>query len=79
MLSFDFELLRNQRRQRGLTQVQWATVLNVSTSKVGSWERGDCVPNVEELCNIAAVCGVSDISIYFHERISGQNENLYKG
>ena len=78
MLLFNFQLLRKQRRQRKFTQEQWGKILDVTGATISNWERGDCVPNVEELCNIAAVCGVFDINIYFHEKIGEKNENLYK-
>lgn len=78
MLSFSFEILKYQRRQRGLTQAQWAALINVSTSKIGKIERGDISPTVQELCKIASICEVTDINIYFHERIDAQNEIVQK-
>lgn len=70
MLSFNFELLRNQRRQRGLTQEQWGEILGVTGATVGNWERAVSFPSVQDLTKVAAVCGVSDINKYFYERIS---------
>lgn len=70
MLSFNFEILRNQRRQRGLTQEQWGKFLGVTGATVGNWERAVSFPTVQDLTKIATVCDVSDINEYFYERIS---------
>lgn len=53
-------------------------MLGVTGATVGNWERGDSYPDVHELSKIAMVCGVSDINIYFIERIGGQNEIIHK-
>ena len=78
MLLFNFQLLRKQRRQRKFTQEQWGKILDVTGATVGNWERGDSYPDVHELSKIAMGCGVSDINIYFIERIGGQNEIVHK-
>ncbi len=69
MLSFNFELLRKQRRQLGLTQEQWGKILGVTGATVGNWERAVSFPSVQDLTKVATVCGVSDINEYFYERI----------
>ena len=78
MLSFNFEILRNQRRQRGLTQEQLGKLLGVTGATVGNWERGDSYPDAKELSNIATVCGVNDINIYFYERLGDTYDNKFK-
>ena len=78
MLSFNFELLRNQRRKRGLNQEQWGKLLGVTGATVSNWERGDSFPTAQELSKIATICGVADINIYFCEGI-GNNEGKCKG
>lgn len=78
MLSFNFELLRNQRKKRGLNQEQWGKLLGVTGATVSNWERGDSFPTAQELSKIATICGVADINIYFYERI-GNNEGKCKG
>lgn len=72
MLSFNFERLCNQRRQRGLTQKQWGKILGVTGATVGNWERAVSFPTVQDLTKIATVCDVFDINEYFYDRI-GEN------
>ena len=74
MLLFNFQLLRKQRRQHKFTQEQWGKILDVTGATVGNWERGDSYPDVHELSKIAMICGVSDINIYFIERIGETND-----
>ena len=78
MLSFNFELLRNQRRQRGFTQEQWGKLLGVTGATVGNWERGDTFPDAKELSNIATVCGVDNVNVYFYERVGDNYDNKRK-
>ena len=66
---FDSELLRQQRRQLGLTQGQFGKIIGVTGATVGNWERAVSYPNAQELSKIATTCGVSDINVYFHEKI----------
>ena len=75
LLSFNFEFLRNQRRQRGLTQEQLGKLLGVTGATVGNWERGDSYPDAKELSNIATVFGVNDVNIYFYERLGNTYDN----
>ena len=74
MLTFNFEILRNQRRQRGLTQEQWGELLGVTGATVGNWERGDSYPDAQELSRIVSICGVDDVNTYFVERVDKNND-----
>lgn len=47
------ENLINQRIKKGLTQKQLATELNYSDKVISKWERGESIPNVEVLSEIA--------------------------
>ena len=78
MLAFNFELLRNQRRQRGFTQAQWGKLLGVTGATVGNWERGESFPDAQQLSNIATVCGVDDVHTYFYERLGDTYDYDYK-
>ena len=78
MLLFNFELLRNQRRQRGFTQEQWGKIIGVTAATVGNWERAVSYPDAQELSRIATICGVSDINDYFVERVDKNNEHKCK-
>ena len=69
MLSFNFELLRTQRRRQDLTQEQWGKLLGVTGATISNWELGNSYPDAQELSKIATVCGVVDINLYFVERL----------
>ena len=51
-------LIRNLRRERGLTQLQLASLLNVSDKAVSKWERGLGCPEVSLLSGLSRVFGV---------------------
>lgn len=51
--------VRHFRRLAGLTQSALAERLNVSFQAVSSWENSATVPDVDNLCRLAAVFGVS--------------------
>ena len=46
------------RKQAGLTQVGLAEKLNYSDKAVSKWERGDSIPDVLTLMQIATLFGV---------------------
>lgn len=57
---FEFgEKFRKYRKASGLTQEQVAEKLNVSKSRVSSWEIGENRPNVDSLGEICRVLNVS--------------------
>jgi N-acetylglucosamine kinase-like BadF-type ATPase len=66
--------IRELRRQRGLTQIEFAKILSVSFQAVSSWERGITPPDIENLINIASYFGVLVDTL-----LSPINENLYLG
>jgi N-acetylglucosamine kinase-like BadF-type ATPase len=66
--------IRELRRQRGLTQIEFAKILSVSFQAVSSWERGITPPDIENLMNIASYFGVLADTLLFPI-----NENLYLG
>ena len=47
------------RRQKGMTQRDLATVLDVSCQAVSKWESGKCCPDIELLPTLARYFGVS--------------------
>lgn len=47
------------RRQRGMTQAELAAKLNYSDKAVSKWERGESIPDVMTLMQIAKVFGIS--------------------
>lgn len=53
------ELIRQLRRERGLTQLQLADILHVSDKAVSKWERGAGMPDVALMPGLANALGVS--------------------
>lgn len=53
------EKIQNLRKQRGLTQEQFAQQLFVSRTAVSKWETGRGIPSMESLQMIAKLCGVT--------------------
>lgn len=47
------------RRQRGMTQAELAAKLNYSDKAVSKWERGESIPDVMTLMQIAKVFGIT--------------------
>lgn len=52
-------LLKNLRKQKSMTQEKLATLLNVSTSAVCKWERGNNLPDISMFQKIAEIFEVS--------------------
>lgn len=53
------ENLKNLRKNRGLSQQQLSTRLNVTRQTISKWEKGLSVPDAELLLRIAEVLNVS--------------------
>ncbi len=64
------EQIKNLRKERELTQEQFADVLNVSYQSVSRWELGVCYPDVELLPTIANYFGVSVDQLLSNDPIS---------
>ena len=47
------------RKRAGLTQAELAEKINYSDKAVSKWERGDGVPDVAVLCEMAEIFGVT--------------------
>ena len=52
------ENLRNIRKEKGFSQEQLATRLNVVRQTVSKWEKGFSVPDAEQLVRLADILGV---------------------
>lgn len=52
------ELIRRNRKAKGLTQAQFAELLNMSEMTIRRWESGDRSPRMEELQKISEVLDV---------------------
>jgi transcriptional regulator with XRE-family HTH domain len=51
------EMIYNSRKANGLTQAGLAVLLHVSPQAVGKWERGESLPDVFMLAEIAKAFG----------------------
>jgi len=51
--------IRELRRERGLTQTEFADMLYVSFQAVSNWERGVAPPELENIIRIAEIFGVT--------------------
>lgn len=56
--------LKRLRKQRGLSQIEFAEILNVSQSTITSWENGTRKPDIDMLPVIADYFGVSMNELY---------------
>ena len=50
--------LSQLRKEKGLTQLELAEMLNVSRQAVSRWEVGSAVPTVDNLVSLSEVYGV---------------------
>ena len=51
--------LQKVRKEKHLTQAEVAEKLNVSFQAVSLWERGETVPDIEKIVEIASLYGVT--------------------
>jgi transcriptional regulator with XRE-family HTH domain len=64
-----------KRRDCGLTQGQFAEKLNVTHQAVSKWERGEAMPEISKITEIAKVLGVSVDEILVQMQDKPQNNN----
>lgn len=62
------ENIRNNRKNKGLTQKELGLMIGISASTVTKYEKEDLEPNIETLQRIAEALGVS-----LHELITGES------
>ena len=51
--------LKEARKDKGLTQLDLANILNVKQATISSWEQGKTEPSFDILCKIANCLGVT--------------------
>ena len=66
--------IRAHRKERGLTQNEFAAELHVSFQAVSNWERGIAPPDLENLVSIASYFGIP-----VDDLLRGENEAFYLG
>ena len=71
------EKIQKLRKERGMTQEQFAERLFVSRTAVSKWETGRGIPSIESLQMIAGLCGISLDELLGAEEIAAAagNEN----
>ncbi len=65
--------IRNNRKKKGLTQLQLAEALYVSPQTVSKWENGFSEPDSEKLCALADIFGVSVDNLVRNRSMSEKN------
>ena len=66
-MSFDFDMHRigrtiaQLRREHNMTQMQLADEMNVSFQAVSNWERGQSMPDISKLPELAELFGVTTL------------------
>ena len=68
-------LIRNLRKEKGMTQKQLANIMNISDKTISKWERGLGCPDVSLLPELSSLLGVNIEKILLGEL----NPNEYFG
>lgn len=67
------EFISSLRKEKGLTQIALANMLNISNRAVSKWENGDGFPDISILPNLAEALDVT-----VDELLAGERKNTYK-
>jgi transcriptional regulator with XRE-family HTH domain len=51
-------IFKKYRKQKGLTQIELAEILDVDRSTISKWENGENLPKVNKLVKISSILGV---------------------
>lgn len=66
-------VIREKRKEKGLTQEQVADYLGVSTPAVNKWEKGVTFPDITLLSSLARLLGIDLNTLFcFHENMTAQ-------
>lgn len=69
------EKIAKARKQKGLSQSELAQLVAISSQAVGKWERGESLPNISVLNQLAQILGV-DLNYFsdsFHSSVDEVN------
>ncbi|MCL2369876.1 MAG: helix-turn-helix domain-containing protein [Firmicutes bacterium] len=58
------ERISEGRKNKGLSQAQFAELVNISPQAVGKWERSESLPDIFMLGRIGEVIGTTDINYF---------------
>lgn len=61
------ERLKKLRKENGITQEQLAEKLNISRQSVAKWERGQSLPNITNLKEIAMIFNITTDELLLNE------------
>lgn len=64
------------RKKKGLTQICVAEKLNISFQAVSSWERGQCMPDIAKLIDLANIYGVNTDELICCEEKTCKNQTM---
>ena len=72
------EVIKKNRKQKGMTQEEMATILGVTTPAVNKWERGKTLPDVALLAPIARLLSIStDELLSYKDNLTDEEINQY--
>lgn len=57
-MQFDRQTIKDLRNLNGLSQLDFGRKVGTSRQMVQRWEQGDCIPQVETLCDICKAFGM---------------------
>lgn len=66
--------LQNKRKELGITQKELADTMGVTFQAVSRWEKGDSIPDLDSLCNLADYYEVTIDEILQREIIKTEEE-----
>lgn len=66
-------LIAECRKEKGITQNELATLLNVTDKSVSKWERGKCLPDVSLYVELCSILGITLNEFFKGEKIKEEN------
>lgn len=69
--------LLRKRKEKGITQTELAKEMGVTFQAVSRWEKGDSIPDIDSLNNLANFYNVSIDEILQRKTAEKSNKNLY--
>ncbi len=74
-MGIEYNNLRAYRKETGMTQEQTAEALGVSRQAVANWERGETLPDIENVIKLADIYGVT--VDYLVRNITGMSDRAH--
>ena len=67
--------IAEQRKEKGLTQMQLAEMLGITDKAVSKWERGIAMPDVSMMPELCGILGISINELFNGEKISMEHND----